>query len=273
MRTGKLDEISIAYRREVLEIIRRAGRGHIAPAFSVIEIIRALYEDILQHDPAQPLWTDRDRFILSKGHACLALYVALARHGYFPQEELFSFCRFGARLGGHPEYGKPPGIEASTGSLGHGLALGIGMALNGILEGREYRVFVLLGDGECNEGAVWEGALCAAKHKLANLTVLIDYNRMQCYGRISEILPLKPFAEKWRSFGFGVDEVDGHDRGAVRQVLQTIPLVPGRPSAILCHTVKGKGIPSIEGDPAWHHKTGLKPEVIDSLIRELEDGQ
>lgn len=273
MSSSTLDQTSIAYRRDVLEIIRRAGRGHIAPAFSVIEIIRVLYEDVLRHDPGQPLWEERDRFILSKGHACLALYVALARQGYFPREELLEFSRFGSRFGGHPEYRNPPGIEASTGSLGHGLSLGVGIALSGVLDNKDYRTFVLLGDGECNEGSVWEAALCAAKHKLQRLAVLIDFNRMQCYGNISEVMPLEPFADKWRSFGFGVGEVDGHDPGALKQILQAVPLVPGRPSAIICHTVKGKGIPSIEGDPAWHHKTGLNPEVINGLLAELEGDQ
>lgn len=269
----KLDETSIDYRREVLEIIRVAGRGHIGPTFSAIEIIRVLYENVLRINPAEPLWEERDRFILSKGHGCLALYVALARRGYFAREELQSFCKFGARLGGHPEYMELPGIEASTGSLGHGLALGVGVALNGVLEGKDYRTFVLLGDGECNEGTVWESAMSASKYKLSNLVVIIDYNKLQCYGDVNEVMPLEPFADKWRSFGFGVREAAGHDLSALKKDLAEIPYESAKPSVLICHTIKGKGIPSIEGDPGWHHKLRLADEVIDTMINELEVAQ
>jgi transketolase len=266
---GKLDKTSIEYRREVLEIIRSAGRGHLGPTFSAIEIIRVLYEKILRGDPDEPTWADRDRFILSKGHGCLALYVALARLGYFGKDELKSFCRFGSRLGGHPEYLKLPGVEASTGALGHGLSLGIGVALSARLDGRVYRTFVLLGDGECNEGAVWEAAMSASKHKLSNLIAIVDYNKMQCYGQVSEVMPLEPFADKWRSFGFAVREVDGHNVGALQKTFEEIPFGLERPGVVICHTVKGKGIASIEGDPSWHHKIRLADELLNSLIAEL----
>ena len=272
MNNSKLDQTSIDFRREVLEIIRIAGRGHLAPAFSAIEIIRVLYELVLRINPAEPLWKDRDRFILSKGHGCLALYVALAKRGYFAKEKLSSFCAFGSNVGGHPEYLELPGVEASTGSLGHGLSLGVGIALNAVLEGRDYRTFVLLGDGECNEGTVWEAAMSASKHKLSNLIAVIDYNKMQCYGDVSEVMPLEPFADKWRSFGFNVHEVDGHDCDALKKTFEDIPFELGKPSAILCHTVKGRGIVSIEADPSWHHKARLSDEVIDNLILELEAG-
>ena len=270
MRDGKLDETSIDYRREVLEIFQSAGRGHLGPTFSAIEIIRVLYENILRGNPALPLWEDRDRFILSKGHGCLALYVALARQGYFEKDELRTFCQFGSRLGGHPEYLKLPGVEASTGALGHGLSIGIGVALNARLEGRDYRTFVLLGDGECNEGSVWEAAMSASKHQLSNLVAIIDYNKMQCYGEVCAVMPLEPFADKWRSFGFAVKEVDGHDIRALQEAFAELPLAPKVPSALICHTVKGKGIASIEGDPSWHHKIRLADEVLSNLMRELE---
>lgn len=265
-----LDTRSIEYRREILRIVDCARRGHLGSAFSIIEIIRVLYEDILNIDPADPLWEDRDRFILSKGHGCLTLYVALAERGFFQKRELYRFCESDAILGGHPQYGKVPGVEASTGSLGHGLSIGVGIAMNGKIDKKDYRTFVLLGDGECNEGSVWEAALYASKHKLSRLLVLVDYNKMQCFGNTCEVLELEPFADKWRSFGFAVREVDGHDPSAIRQTLLDVPFHERRPTAVICHTVKGKGIPLLEGNPAWHHKSGISDEEMKMLFSELE---
>lgn len=267
-----LDARSALLRRKILDIVRHGRRGHIGSAFSIVEILRVLYDDILRTDPAHPDRHDRDRFILSKGHGCLALYVQLAERGFFPREALATFCEDGSLLGGHPQAGKVPGVEASTGSLGHGLPVGVGIALHGKLTGRDFRTVVLLGDGECNEGTVWEAALCAAKHRLERLTVLVDYNKLQCYGPTAEVLDLEPLAAKWRSFGFAVREVDGHDVTALRRVLRALPFAAGRPSAIICHTVKGRGIARCEGNPLWHHKSRITDAEFGELESELEAG-
>jgi transketolase len=264
-----LDERSIELRREILKAIEQSRRGHIGSAFSIVEILRVLYESTLRVDPKNPAERERDRFILSKGHGCLALYAVLADRGFFPREELYKFCQLDAMLGGHPDYSRIPGIEVSTGSLGHGLSVGIGMALNARLEGMDYRTFVLIGDGECNEGAIWEGALCASKHRLANLTVLIDRNGMQCYGKTSDVLELEPLADKWRSFGFAVREVDGHDISALFSALNSMPFDSRKPSALVCHTVKGKGVPFLQWNASWHHKSGISDDDISRFRKEL----
>lgn len=270
MKESSLDKKSIDFRKNIIHMIDCARRGHIGSAFSIVEIMRVLYEDILRIDPKNPSWGDRDRFILSKGHGCLALYVALAEKGFIPREELSRFCEFNSILGGHPQYGKVPGVEASTGSLGHGLSIGVGIALNGKIDNKDYRTFVLLGDGECNEGSVWEAAMCASKHKLNRLVALIDYNKMQCYGPICEVQDLEPFADKWRSFGFNIKEVDGHDMGALCNILKSVPFDTQRPQAIICHTVKGKGVCSLEGNASSHHKSRIKDEEIEAFLNELE---
>jgi transketolase len=266
----KLNNRSIEYREEILKIIDHARRGHICSAFSIVEIVRVLYEDILRIDPNNPYWEERDRFILSKGHGCLTLYVALAKKGFIPKDEIYSFCEAESSMGGHPQYGKTAGVEASTGSLGHGLSIGIGIALNGKLEARDYRTYVLLGDGECNEGTIWEAAMSAAKHKLDSLVVLVDYNKMQCFGYTREVQDLEPFTDKWRSFGFAVREVNGHDMDTLRKLLLDTPFEVGKPNVIICHTVKGKGIPSIESNASWHHKSRIPSKVIQELFDELE---
>jgi transketolase len=267
--TAPLDERSRHLRAEVLRILGHARRGHVASAFSLVEILRVLYDEILRVDPARPDWPDRDRFVLSKGHGCLALYVQLAEAGFFPREHLATFCASGSILGGHPQAGKVPGVEASTGSLGHGLPVGVGFALHGRLAQKDFRTFVLLGDGECDEGTVWEAALTAGKHRLDRLTALVDYNKMQCYAETAQVLDLEPFAAKWRAFGFAVREVDGHDRTALRRALRAVPFRAGSPSAIICHTIKGRGIPGIEMNAAWHHKSKLSDGELKSLACEL----
>ncbi len=261
---------SFEYRREILKIIEHSRRGHLGSTLSIVEILRVFYEDILRLNPNNLLWEDRDRFILSKGHGCLALYVALAEKGFIKKKDLYTFCEFDSILGGHPQHGKVPGIEASTGSLGHGLPLGVGIALNGKLAKKNYRTFVLLGDGECNEGTVWEAAMSASKHKLNRLIALVDYNKMQCFGRTCQVQDLEPFADKWKSFGFVVKEVDGHSIADLKTVLLNVPLDKVKPSVIICHTIKGKGIPSLEGNASWHHKSRLSDEIIKGLINELE---
>jgi transketolase len=265
----KPDNASLQYRLTILEILQKARRGHVGSAFSLVEIIRVLFDDILRYDAKNPKWEDRDRFILSKGHGCLALYVALAEKGFFPKEELFRFCSMDGILGGHPEYVTTPGVEASTGSLGHGLSIGVGMALAAKIDRKTYRTFVVLGDGECDEGSVWEAALSASKHRLNSLTALIDYNKMQCYSSTSEVLELEPLADKWKSFGFAVKEVDGHDANALRKILHEVSFHPSTPGLLICHTVKGKGVPAIENNPLWHHKSKITEEELKPFFEYL----
>ena len=266
-----LDARSRQLRRMIVRTIQAGKRGHVGAAFSVMEILRVLYDDILEIDPANPRWPERDRCILSKGHGCIALYVMLAEKGFFPESELWKFCASDGILGGHPEYGKVPGVEASTGSLGHGLSFGVGFALNAKLEKQKHRVFVIVGDGECSEGSIWEAALCAAQHKLSQLTVLIDYNKQQTYGTIAEVQGLEPLAEKWASFGFAVRDVNGHDVDALRQVLGETPFDPNKPGALICHTVKGKGTRLTQRNLSWHHKSKVSESDVSSLFAGLDD--
>jgi len=265
----KLDLRSMQLRQKIVETLERSTkRGHIPSAFSVIEVLRVLYDKILQYDPKNPRWIHRDRFILSKGHGCLALYVMLAEKGFFPEEELWKFCKSDGILGGHPEH-TIPGVEVSTGSLGHGLPIGVGFALNGKYEKSSYRTFVVLGDGESNEGSVWEAALCAGKHKLTNLVVVIDYNKQQSCNSTFEVQDLEPLADKWKSFGFGVREVDGHNIEEIYDAFSHLPVEPGKPTVIICHTIKGKGIPQIERNFGWHHKSIITEEEFKELHQGL----
>jgi transketolase len=259
------DDRSKLLRRYVIDAMRGGGRGHLGSSMSMIEILRVLYDSVLKFDPVSPQASDRDRFILSKGHGCLALYAILADRGFFEVNELESFCRPTSRLGGHPERGKVPGVEASTGALGHGVPIGVGMAIGLRLRKSQSRVFVLTGDGEINEGSNWEALMAAAKHKLSNLTVMIDYNKLQSYGRTTDVLDLEPLVDKFESFGFVTCEVDGHDVSALEDVLSRLPFDKNAPSAIICHTVKGKGFPFAEGNPEWHHKSGMTEADIQQM--------
>ena len=264
------DDRSVQLRKSVVRTLAASRRGHLAPALSLIEILRVLYDHILRLDPEDPLWPDRDRCILSKGHGCLALYAVLQDKGFIGVEDLEGFCSHGAMLGGHPEHRKIPGVEATTGSLGHGLPIGLGYALAARMDGRPSRVFVVMGDGECNEGSVWEAAMIAAKHRADNLVAIVDYNKQQSYGTTSEVLELEPFVDKWRAFGFAVAEVDGHDPEALRGLFASVPLEQGKPTAVICHTVKGKGINFVEANLAWHHKSSLTDQDIERLMQALE---
>src|SRR5215831_21220423 len=257
-----LDQRSKELRRLVVRALEGGERGHVGSSMSLIEIMRVLYDDILRYRPQEPNWRERDRMILSKGHGCIALYVMLADKGFIPMETLDTFCRRDSILGGHPEAAKVPGVEASTGALGHGLSIGIGMALAARIQKRDSRVFVIMGDGEINEGSVWEAAMCAGKHGLTQLAAIVDYNKMQSAGPTLEIQNLEPLANKWRAFGFSTLEVDGHDVSELRKAFGRLPLDSARPTAIICHTVKGKGIPFAENDPAWHHRAQLPRETI-----------
>jgi transketolase len=269
--TTPIDERSRRLRETIVKAIKAGNRGHVGSSFSLVEIFRVLYDDVLRYDAKNPRWPGRDRCILSKGHGCLALYAVLADKGFFPESELWKFCKTDGILGGHPEYGKVPGIEASTGSLGHGLSIGVGMAINARFEKSPHRVFVVVSDGESNEGSVWEAAMCAAKHQLSNLVVLLDYNKQQSYGTTYEVLDLDPLADKWRAFGFAVEEVDGHNVGELRASLARTPFDPVRPSIIICHTIKGKGISFVENNLNWHHKTKITDEEMQSLMQALKD--
>jgi len=265
-----LDERSKYLRRLAVRALDKGERGHIGSTMSLIETLRVLYDDILQFRPKEPGWIGRDRMILSKGHGCIALYVMLADKGFFPVEELDTFCHRNSILGGHPEAAKIPGVEASTGALGHGLSIGVGMALAARILKRETRTFVLMGDGEINEGSVWEAAMCASKHRLSRLTAIVDYNKIQSAGPTKEIQDLEPLVDKWAAFGFAVTEVDGHDVGELRRVFRQLPFDKERPSAIICHTVKGKGIPFAEHDPNWHHKAKLPVDTVAQMYEALE---
>jgi transketolase len=265
----RLDDRSIQLRRLIVRALDGGARGHIGSSLSPLEIMRVLYDDILRYRADDPSWEGRDRCILSKGHGCLAQYVMLAEAGFFPHEVLETFCRRDSILGGHPEAGKIPGVEASTGALGHGLPIGVGRAMGLRIKGNAARVFVVTGDGEINEGSVWEAAMSASKHRLANLTVLIDYNKIQSAGPTAEILDLEPLADKWRAFGFAVAEVDGHDVEALRVVLRSVPLDASRPSTIICHTVKGKGLAFAENDANWHHKSTIDKKLVAQMYEAL----
>jgi transketolase len=265
-----LDERSIYLRQLVLRTLEGGGRGHVGSTLSLIEIMRVLYDDILRADPKNPEWDLRDRCILSKGHGCIAQYVVMADKGYFDLTHLDTFCRFDSILGGHPDANKILGIEACTGSLGHGLSVGFGFALAAKMKKRNNRTFVVMGDGEINEGSVWEAAMSIGKHQLDNIIAMVDYNKIQSAGPTKEIQDLEPLADKWRAFGFAVEEVNGHDVEALREVLSRVPFEQKKPTTIICHTVKGKGIHFAEHDPNWHHKAKLANETIQEMYTALE---
>jgi len=268
--TPPLDERSKYLRRLVVRALAGGERGHVGSSMSLVEIVRVLYDDVLRYRAGEPKWPGRDRMILSKGHGCIALYVLLADKGFIPLETLDTFCRRDSILGGHPEASKVPGVEASTGALGHGLSVGVGMALAARARKRDSRVFVVMGDGEINEGSVWEAAMCAGKHGLSNLVAMVDYNKIQSAGPTREIQDLEPMLDKWRAFNFATIDVHGHDVEALRAVLRRVPLSADRPTAIICHTVKGKGISFAENDPNWHHKNKVPAEMVAELYAALE---
>ena len=260
-----LDERSRYLRRLVIRAFEGASRGHLGSSMSLIEILRVLYDDFVKYDPNDPFWEHRDRVILSKGHGCLAQYALLADKAFFDLKELDMFCHPTGKLGGHPERHKVPGVEASTGALGHGLSIGVGMAVGARIARRTHGVVGITGDGEINEGSVWEAALSASKHKLHNLTWLIDYNKLQSYGRTCEVLDLEPLADKLSSFGFFVQEVNGHELTAISESLKNTSTNIAKPNAIICHTVKGKGFPFAEQNPEWHHKAKLSGVEIKAM--------
>jgi transketolase len=258
-----------AIRLRALRMVCKAKASHVAGSLSMAELLGALYGKVLRVDPARPDWPDRDRFILSKGHACAGLYAALALRGFFPEEWLDGFFADGGRLAGHATSSGVPGVELSTGSLGHGLPVAAGMALAGKRAGASWRAFALLSDGECDEGSNWEAALFAPQHRLDNLVAVVDYNKIQSFGRTKEVLDLEPFADKWRAFGWAVREVDGHDMDRVLDALGAVPFSPGKPSCVIAHTVKGKGVSFMEDKLLWHYRNP-SAEELEKAVAELE---
>lgn len=250
-------------------MLERAGSGHTGGSLSLVEILVSLYYYKMKHDPKNPLWSERDRLVLSKGHGCPALYAVLADCGYFARAELWTLRKFGSRLQGHPEKGLP-GIEASTGSLGQGLSIANGMALAAKLDGRKNYVYCILGDGELDEGQVWEAAMTASHYKLDNLIAIVDYNKFQIDGPIQEVKELEPLKDKWLAFGWKALEADGHDFNSLITALDKACTTKLKPAVILAHTVKGKGVSFMENDNRWH---GVAPkrEDLEKALKELED--
>lgn len=257
---GDLEKIAAFLRGRIIQMSHTARTPHLGSCLSCVDIIVAAYWHALRIDPAKAESPDRDRFILSKGHAAMALYAALAYRGFFSPDLLHTYNTNGGKLSEHPGPWCVPGVEAATGSLGHGLGIGLGMAYAGRLQNRPYRVFALLSDGECNEGSVWEGALMAAAQQLDSVCVIVDFNKWQATGRSQEVLAVDPLADKWRSFGWSVAEVDGHDLSALKAEMD-IPDGTGKPKAIIAHTVKGKGVSFMEDDNNWHYRIPTVEEV------------
>ncbi len=267
----ELVTIARRLRRHAVRMIAAANSGHPGGSLSAAEIVTALYfSGLLRHDPANPEWPDRDRFILSKGHGVPILYAALAESGYFPVDELMTLRQVDSRMQGHPVQGLTPGIEASTGSLGQGLSIAIGHALAGRLDARRFHTYVVLGDGECQEGQVWEAAMCAGNYKLDTLTAIVDYNRYQLDGPVEDIQSLEPIVDKFRAFNWNVIEVDGHDMGAVLVALREACDHRGAPTCIVAHTVKGKGVSFMEHNNEFHGKAPTAEQLEVALTQLAE---
>jgi len=263
-----LKTVARRLRRDIVTMIAKAGSGHPGGSLSAVEIVTALYWRILRHKPSDPLWPDRDRFILSKGHAAPVLYAALAECGYFPTSELATLRQLDSRLQGHADRTTTPGVETSSGSLGQGLSFAIGCALAGRLDKASWRVYALLSDGECDEGQTWEAALSAAKFKLDNLTAIVDNNGIQLSGFNKEIMNLDPFNKKWEAFGWQVFEIDGHDFSQLFDAFRKAQKVKGKPAVIIAHTIKGKGVSFMENNVEFHGKAP-NAEQLEKALKEL----
>lgn len=261
-------DIAKGIRRDIIKMHFNAKASHVASSLSCVDLLVALYATILRINVKNYCSANRDRFILSKGHAASALYATLSKMGFFDKRVLAQYCCDGGILPGHVTRNCVPGIEVSTGSLGHGLAIGAGMAIAAKRDRLPCRVFVLMSDGECDEGSVWESALFASHHKLDNLVAIIDYNKIQAFGRTDEVLNLEPFVDKWKSFGFSVKEVNGHDIQAIIGALKKIPFKKNKPSIVFAHTIKGKGVSFMENELLWHYKSPDKKE-LESALQEL----
>ena len=260
-----LAEVARKVRCHIVEMVAGAKSGHPGGSLSAAEIVVTLYFDELRVNPEDPHNPDRDRFILSKGHACPVLYSVLAEKGFFPVDELKTFRKINSRLQGHPDMRKTPGVEMSTGSLGQGFSAANGMALAAKLDNKDYRVYVLIGDGECQEGQIWEGAMLAAHYKLDNVTAFLDYNGLQIDGPIQEVMSPEPLADKWRAFGWHVIEIDGHNFGQIRAALDEAKNTKGKPTMIIAKTVKGKGISYMENQAGWHGNAPSQEQLAEAL--------
>jgi len=267
---SELQKIAYERRIELLQIIFNAKAGHTGGSLSCVDILVALYYEIMKLDPANPEWPQRDRFILSKGHSVEGYYTILADLGYFPKEELNTYGKFGTRLIGHPTV-KVPGIEMNTGALGHGLSVGVGMALAGKMDQMDYRVYVLMGDGEQAEGSIWEAAMAAANYGLGNLVGIIDRNRLQISGNTETVMKLDSLEEKWRSFGWEVLSADGNNMAQLLQTFKTIPAAASKPHLVMANTTKGKGVSFMENNAKWHHGVPTA-EQLEQALRELRTG-
>jgi transketolase len=269
----RLESIARECRVQILRMLAHAGSGHPGGSLSVIDILVTLFFGRLRHDPRRPDWADRDRVVLSKGHAVPALYTVLAKSGYFPEKQLITLRKLGSPLQGHPDRTALPGIEAATGSLGQGLSISLGLALGLKLAGSAARVYCILGDGEIQEGQVWEAAMSAPKlgqfdHALDNLVVVLDYNQIQLDNFVKKVLDIEPVVTKWQAFGWPVVEIDGHDVRQIAKALDQAEDTKGKPTFVVAHTVKGKGVSFMENDPEWHGKAPKPAEAI-TAIREV----
>ena len=265
MSVNELKQMAAAIRCDIIEMICTAGAGHPGGSLSAADIVTALYFRMMRIDPAKPRWSERDRFILSKGHACPVWYAALAERGFFDKSHLGTLRRLGSILQGHPDMNKVPGIDMTAGSLGQGLSVGVGMALAGRLQKLGYHVWVVIGDGESQEGSVWEAAMSGAKWKLDNLTAVLDRNNLQNDAFVDELMPVEPLADKWRAFGWHVVEIDGHDMAAVVAGLEGAKAHKGSPSIVIAQTVKGKGVSYMENVCEWHGKAPCRDEADKAL--------
>lgn len=254
-------------REHALRMVHRAGASHIGTGLSMADILAVLYGGVARVDPANPRAPDRDRVILSKGHGAAAFYAALAEAGFIEPTQLDTFCQDGSALAGHVSH-HVPGVDFSTGSLGHGLSLGCGVALGFKRDGRPGRAYVILSDGECDEGSIWEAALFAPHHGLDNLVAIVDYNKIQSFGSVKEVLDLEPFADKWAAFRWHVQVIDGHDHAALAEAFAKVPATPGRPSVIIANTLKGKGVSFMESELLWHYRSPSK-EQLEAALAEV----
>jgi transketolase len=273
----RLRLLALELRKSVLTMIMGAGGGHTGGSLSSIEILVSLYFHAMRCDPARPEWSGRDRFVMSKGHSAEALFCILAKAGYFPEAELESYGRFASMLYGHPTRGVP-GVEVPTGALGHGLPIGVGMAIAAKRDGASWRSFVLMGDGEQAEGSIWEAAMAGSHYRLDNLVGIVDNNGLQISGKVEDVMGLAPLAERWSSFGWAVEELDGNDIGQLVGALDRLPAKPGAPTLILAHTTKGSGVSFIENQAAWHHKVPTREQFgqamteLDAAIASIKRG-
>jgi transketolase len=258
-------ELALQIRKHAVRMTNLGGSSHVGSVLSMADIVAVLYGSILRVDPDNPKRPDRDRFILSKGHAGAGIYAALAETGFFSTELLDKHCADGSVLSGHVSHRGVPGVELSTGSLGHGLSVGAGIAYGGKLDKKDHRAFVLMSDGECDEGSTWEAAMFASHHKLDNLVAIIDYNKIQSLAPVSETLTLEPFADKWAAFGWSVVEVDGHNHNSLYAILSTVPRASGKPTCVIAHTTKGKGVSFMERSVLWHYRTPRGSEYDEAL--------